>query len=731
MVIAQNPGATEVAFGRPLVGPSGRLFESLLVAVGLDRATLFLTNVYKYGTEDNREPTPEELNDGIDELRSEIQSVGARYILALGNVATRHLTGRGEITKLRGELLSLRSSYGSNAQVLPTVHPAACLRNPKYIQFLREDLKVFKRLLEDSYADLPVVWQTGVHALAGQTGQYHCVVDVENVKGGELKSVGIYTGRDPVAEFAGSELGEAFLWLADHASAISAWNLKHELKYFRQYLPNWETMEFHDPMLMHYLLDENEKHDLETSAQIWLGVKPWKENKRDRIFAGDETFPEEDMLAYNAMDVRYEAEIEPMLRTELQQDHQKWQLYQHLLIPATQMFAGVEEKGIYVDEDRLREVGTLIGKERAAIRRRLHSTYGDINLNSPQQLSRLLYRDLGLPLTEFTPSGAPSTNELALKRNLGVHPIIPDLLAYRKAEKEMSYLESYSDLSGEQCRIRPSYYLLLVTGRTAASGPNIQQVPRSPRIRSIFRAAPGTRFVIADLSQVELRVTAWVADERNMVSAFNRGADLHLRMATILTGKPEAEITKEERSRAKIPNFMFVYGGEEYTYIINCLREFDMVVSMEEARRDREAFFTAWPDLEGWYSRVAEEIRGTGMVRSHFGRTRHLPDFASTSQSVREAALREGINFGIQSAASDIALTAAVLIDRQYPGTIVGYVHDSVMLEVEERDVERVASDVKFVMEHAAIEYALDRGYLLERPTVPIVADVKITDRWE
>jgi DNA polymerase-1 len=194
-----------------------------------------------------------------------------------------------------------------------------------------------------------------------------------------------------------------------------------------------------------------------------------------------------------------------------------------------------------------------------------------------------------------------------------------------------------------------------------------------------------------------------------------------------MTGKPADQVTKEERSRAKIPNFMFLYAGEEKTYVTNALREFDLVLSLEEAARDREAFFSMWPDLEPAYAATAEEIKSTGQVVSAFGRVRHLPDFRSNSMSVKIAALREGINFRVQSAASDLTMLAATLIHRE-GYEIVGYIHDSVILEVDEAGAERAAVEIKDIMERVTPRTARERFGV--EVGVPLVAETEITDKW-
>lgn len=731
-IIGMNPGRVEVAFGRPFVGKSGQLLDRLLKEAGLNREEIYLTNVYKYGTEDNAEPTPEEMDGAgaIEELRAELALVCPTTILVLGDFVLRTLIGRGGIGAARGDIFPLRAIFGSSAKCIPSFHPSAALRNPKYLSAIEEDLRVFKRTLEQDYADIPIRWTTEAVPMEDVPGLV--TLDIEAAKTGQLKAVGVYLGGLPVYECpADDPKGWATFkqWFTSHVHSISAWNLKYELKWLMKeglWRPDLHT---EDPMLIDFLLNENKRHDLETVATIELGVKPWKGSWRDRIFAGDDTLTNEEIMQYNATDVVYEAELHPKLMAKLQGDPKREKIYRELLLPATAMFAEVERHGVYINVPHLVEAEGEVRAKRELARLAVREHLGDVNLNSPRQVSRALYGTLGLPVTEWTEGGQPSTNEVSLKRIRSRHPVVGSLLDYRKYEKQLStYFEPYRDMVDENSRVYPEYYMMLVTGRTSSQHPNIQQIPRDPLVRSIVGAPPGKKLVIADYSQVELRVAAWVFQERRMLEAFRAGEDLHYLMAEKMTGKPRDQITKEERYRAKIPNFMFLYAGEEETYIMNALREFDLVLTMEEARRDREAYFSMWPDLEQAYAATASEIKDTGEVRSIFGRVRHLPDFRSNSMAVRTAALREGINFRIQSAASDLTMLAAVQIHRAGLGNIVAYIHDSVILEVDEGAADSVAVAVKSIMESDVPSW-YDAKFGIE-VGVPLVAETEVTDRW-
>ena len=309
------------------------------------------------------------------------------------------------------------------------------------------------------------------------------------------------------------------------------------------------------------------------------------------------------------------------------------------------------------------------------------------------------------------------------------HPLPKTLLRWRKYRKQQNtYFEPYLGFLDQNNRMHPGYGMLLATGRTNSYNPNIQQISRDKLVREVIAAPPGKKLIVADHSQQELRILAEVSGEKHMLKAFSQGEDLHMLMAMKMTGKPKELVTKEERSRAKIPNFLFGYGGEEDAYMMNALVKFGLTLERPQAEQDRRSYFEMWSDLPEWYKRVYLELNATGKVVTIFGRERHLPEIWSDNEKVRKAALRKGINDLVQSPANDITLLGAVLTWRAgLP--LVGYIHDSIIVEVDEKDAERAAVMVKAIMESDTKIYAeKEFGVKIE---VPFVAETAICDFWE
>lgn len=198
-------------------------------------------------------------------------------------------------------------------------------------------------------------------------------------------------------------------------------------------------------------------------------------------------------------------------------------------------------------------------------------------------------------------------------------------------------------------------------------------------------------------------------------------------MAAMTTGKPEGEVTDDERTFAKNANFGFIYGADEETFIVQSLKNNDLNVSWDQAHIIREAFFRTWPGFGPWYANVYQILDRRESVRSLFGRVRRLPGIHAQDEYTRLAALREGINFCVQSTASDVTLLAAILIHRSgLP--LVGYIHDAVLLEVPAGVAEAVAARVKEIMETAVLDHIRSIwGYTFR---VPIRADVEISTVW-
>jgi DNA polymerase-1 len=260
----------------------------------------------------------------------------------------------------------------------------------------------------------------------------------------------------------------------------------------------------------------------------------------------------------------------------------------------------------------------------------------------------------------------------------------------------------------------------------------MQTLPRDPIMRSLVTAQPGGALISADYSAIELRLLAMLAPEERMRAAFAAGDDLHRLFAAKLTGRGPSDVTGPERTSAKIANFLLGYGGGAYTLQQNAIREYDFFWTMEETQRIYDAYHEQWPGLfANYYPAVAEELKRDARVRSLTGRIRHLPEINGYDTSKREGALRQAINFKVQSLAGDLALSACHLAqDAGLP--LVGFVHDSIMLDVptppDHPETLLTAERLRVIMSEEAPAY-LTKHFGIEW-TVSFPVEVKIGETW-
>ncbi len=329
-----------------------------------------------------------------------------------------------------------------------------------------------------------------------------------------------------------------------------------------------------------------------------------------------------------------------------------------------------------------------------------------INLNSPAQILEAL-RGLGLEL--------PDTREETLVGLAEKSPAAAALLRYRKASKLLSsfgrtYPQKVSPLDG---RIHASYRQIgAATGRMSCADPNLQQVPHDTAIRSCFIAPPGSRWVIADYSQIELRVMAQLSQDARMLEAYRNGEDLHRLTASLVTGTPLEEVTKEQRQAAKAVNFGLVYGMGPQGLKDYAKNTYGAILSLKEAKAFKEAFFQAYPGIAAWHDRM----RGERETRTQAGRLRKWPE--------ARPKVTEVFNAPVQGTAADILkLALAGLLPRLEPigGRIVAVVHDEVIVEVPEALAEEAAQAVQEATAEAGARYL---------PDLPVTVETAIASNW-
>lgn len=397
--------------------------------------------------------------------------------------------------------------------------------------------------------------------------------------------------------------------------------------------------------------------------------------------------------------------LEQKLRTELQ-DRDELDLFTGFEMPLIRGLARMESAGIGVDRAYLTEMGDRLRDELAQLEKEIHQHAGEpFNINSTDQLREVLFNRLGLPVSKKTSTGKPSTDASVLEKL--EHPIVDRLLRYRELEKLRStYIDGYMPLIGPDGRIHTTFnQMAAATGRLSSEEPNLQNIPvRSElgkTIRRAFVPRDGWSFIIADYSQIELRILAHMSRDPGLLEAFRTDSDIHTATAARVWGVPEEHVTPEMRRRAKMINFGLLYGMEAYGLAQR------MDIDRSEAAEHIDAYFSQFEDVKEFMEGVVTEARRLGYTATIFGRRRYLPDLNSDNFRIRQMGERMALNAPIQGTAADIIKKAMidldrVLTDRGLETTMLLQIHDELILESPDSEVDEAADLVKETMEGVA-----------------------------
>jgi len=398
-------------------------------------------------------------------------------------------------------------------------------------------------------------------------------------------------------------------------------------------------------------------------------------------------------------------------------------LHDNLEVPLVRVLARMESIGIGVDRGSLTSIRDDLHSAASVLREQLIADAGhEFNVNSTKQLREVLFEELGLTPHKKTKTGY-STDAQTLEKMRGEHPIVDHLLEYREVEKLRStYGEGLLAEVDSDDRIRATFNQTVArTGRLSSDAPNLHNIPvRSERgrvFRSAFIAPPGSKLVVADYDQIELRCIAHLADDPGLIGAFEAGDDIHTTVASNVFGVSPSEVDHEMRSKAKMVSYGLAYGMEAYGLAQR------LNIPTGEATEILEAYFEAFPSVRSYMDRAVAEARERGYTETLFGRRRQIPELASSNRQIRQAGERQAMNAGIQGLAADIFKVALIHLDKQLDDAllssrIVLQVHDEILVEAPDHEVSQVADLVRSTMTSA---YEL---------RVPLEVDLKVASTW-
>ena len=376
-------------------------------------------------------------------------------------------------------------------------------------------------------------------------------------------------------------------------------------------------------------------------------------------------------------------------------------------MPLVSVLAQMQFNGMLVDESELKDFGDTLKGQVETLAHEICDLAGEeFNVNSHQQLGRILFEKLQLPFYKKTKNGYTTDVEV-LEKLKGQHPIIEKILEYRTLAKlNSTYVEGLIPyINPKTKRIHSSFHqIITATGRISSTEPNLQNIPTraelGKQIRKAFKPAEGNIYIDADYSQVELRVLAHISQDENMIHAFNHGEDIHKQAASKVLGIPIEEVTKEQRSSAKAVNFGIVYGISDFG-LANQLG-----VSNKQAKEYISQYLEKYQGIKHFMDDIVESAKAKGYVETLFGRRRYIPEIKSSNYMVRQFGSRVAMNTPIQGTAADIMKIAMINVNKALKenhinGKIVLQIHDELLLEVSKEDKQQAKEILKQCMENA------------------------------
>ena len=458
----------------------------------------------------------------------------------------------------------------------------------------------------------------------------------------------------------------------------------------------------HDVEIMHYLLNPERSHRLDTLAATYLHADLAEAAQDGQMML----FDFEDKSA--ARECVAAGLLEPLLRKELQEQN-LWDLYTRIEMPLIGILAQMEADGVKIDPQLLGAYSRVLSKELVQIEQEARDLAGEptLNLSSPRQIGVVIYEKLGLnPRAKKNQRDNYPTDEETLTEMADRHPIIGKILEFRAVKKLLStYIDPLPALvDPRDGKVHTTYtQALTATGRLSSVKPNLQNIPirteRGMKIREAFVPSdPDGWIVSADYSQIELRLMAHLSGDEHLVAGFAHGADVHRATAArIFHVSPEA-VTAEQRRHAKVANFGIIYGISAFGLSQR------MGISRTEAREFIAEYFKSYPGVKAYMDRVIAEAREKGYVETLFGRKRFLPDINSKNAIARGLAERNAINAPIQGSAADIIKLAMIAVSRRLEdegmrSRMVLQVHDELVFDVVAEERDRIVEIVKQEME--------------------------------
>lgn len=487
--------------------------------------------------------------------------------------------------------------------------------------------------------------------------------------------------------------------------------------------------EFFDTMVASYLLNPSKlNHNLEDISIEYLNHKmttPIEEllGKGKKAITMDQVDVDK-VSAYCCEDSDVTLRLEKILDKDLSAKGLD-ELFYKVEMPLVEVLSRMEINGVSVDTEYLSELSAEMEKRLEKLTKKIYEIAGEeFNINSPKQLSLILFEKLKLPVVKRTKTGI-STDEEVLTKLASSHKLPHTLLEYRELSKlKSTYIDSLPNLINPKTgRIHTSFnQTVTATGRLSSSGPNLQNIPikteEGRKIRKAFvPSAKGSVLLSADYSQIELRILAHLSGDKHLIKAFKDGLDIHAFTASLVFGVKEEDVTSEMRGMAKTVNFGIIYGMSPYGLSQS------LNIEVNKAKDFIDSYFERYPDVKQYLESLIAEARQNGFVITILGRRRYIPEISSPDMRLRQFAERTAINTPIQGSAADIIKVAMIAISEkldknQLATKMIMQVHDELVFDVPKDECDEACAIVKDGMEN------------IIKLKVPVEAHVEVGKNW-
>ncbi|MGB7816485.1 MAG: DNA polymerase I [Methylotenera sp.] len=485
----------------------------------------------------------------------------------------------------------------------------------------------------------------------------------------------------------------------------------------------------HDTMLQSYVFESHKTHGMDDLSERHLGLKTIKFEEvagKGAKQVGFNQVTVEVAAEYAAEDADITLQLHEAIYPQIAADAKLDFIYRQIEMPVSNILFTIERNGVLIDANMLNAQSNEIGMKLVNLENQAYALAGQpFNLASPKQLQEILFDKLGIKPTKKTPSGAPSTDEDVLLELALDHPLPKVLLEYRGLAKLKS---TYTDklpkmINPHTGRVHTSYnQAVAITGRLASSDPNLQNIPvrtqEGRRIREAFIAPKDAHIVSADYSQIELRIMAHLSQDAGMLQAFANNEDIHRHTAAEVFGVERDAVDNEQRRYAKVINFGLIYGMSAFGLAQN------LNIERSAAASYIERYFTRYPGVRQYMNDTRALAKQKGYVETYFGRRLWVPEINSANGMRRAGAERAAINAPMQGTAADLIKLAMIAVDKwlkdeKLQSKLIMQVHDELVLEVPDSELELVKKTLPELMQNVA---KLD---------VPLLAEVGVGSNWE